>query len=411
MALKFGNGIDLVNQKIINVADPTNATDAVNKQYADALTRSLSWKASVRAASTAAGTLASDFEPTDMLDGIELVEGDRILLKNQAAGEENGIYVVQASGAPARATDADTALKLKGATVTVQEGTVNEDKVYRLITDNVTLDTTALTWTEIGGGGTSYSADNQGITETGGVFSLALDGSTLSKSGSGLRLAAGIAGAGIVYNSSALDVNVDGTTIEISSDALRIAATAAGSGLSGGGASALSVNTGTASATGLEISSDTVRIAADAAGGGLSGGGGSALSVNTGTASATGLEVSSDTVRIATDAAGAGLTGGGGSALAVGQGSTYSGITVSANDIDINATVVVRKYAVNIGNGSNTSIAVTHNLGTKDITWSVRANSDDSFVLTDGVATNTNTLTLTFATAPTTDQYRVVVHA
>lgn len=88
--------------------------------------------------------------------------------------------------------------------------------------------------------------------------------------------------------------------------------TAAGSGL-GHSAGVLSVNAG----TGLEVVSDNVRIASSAAGAGLTGGGGSALDVNTGTASATGLEISSDTVRIASAGLGFGLTGGSGSAVAV----------------------------------------------------------------------------------------------
>jgi len=53
---------------------------------------------------------------------------------------------------------------------------------------------------------------------------------------------------------------------------------------------------------------------------------------------------------------------------------------------------------------------VTHNLGTQDITWSLRDVSTNTFAWTDGVATDANTLTLTFAVAPTTNQYRVVVH-
>lgn len=439
MAMKFGNGIDLVNQKIVNVADPTSATDAVNKQYADALTRSLAWKHAVRVATTSAGTLATDFDDGTSVDGITIATGDRILIKNQAAGEENGIYVVAASGAPTRADDADTANELKGATVTVLQGTVNGDKVFRLVTDNVTLGTTSLSWTEIGGGGTTYTADGDGIELSSTTFSLELDGGTLSKSSSGLRVASGIAGAGIVFNSAALDVNTDGTTIEVSSDAVRIAAGAAGAGLTGGGGSALAVgagtgitvnandvalsasvagsglthtagvldvNTGTASATGLEISSDTVRIATDAAGSGLSGGGGSALSVNTGTSSATLLEINSDAVRISADAAGAGLTGGAGSALAVGAG---SGITVNANDVAVNSSVA-RVYAASIGDNSTTNIVVTHNLGTRDVMVTVRnASSPYEEIIVDNEATSTTTATLRFATAPTTNQYRVIV--
>jgi len=59
----------------------------------------------VRVATTTAGTLASDFENGDTIDGVVLVTGDRILIKDQSTGTENGIYVVEATGAPTRASD------------------------------------------------------------------------------------------------------------------------------------------------------------------------------------------------------------------------------------------------------------------------------------------------------------------
>lgn len=71
---------------------------------------------------------------------------------------------------------------------------------------------------------------------------------------------------------------------------------------------------------------------------------------------------------------------------------------------------LARKFAGTIGDGSSTSIAVTHSLGTKDVTFSVRQNSDDAHVIPDAVSTDTNTLTLTFAVAPTTNALRVTVH-
>lgn len=68
------------------------------------------------------------------------------------------------------------------------------------------------------------------------------------------------------------------------------------------------------------------------------------------------------------------------------------------------------KYAADIGNGLLTDITVTHNLGTKDITYSIRQNSDDAFIDCAVVATSTTTATFSFSTAPTSNQYRVVIH-
>src|SRR4029079_10636106 len=88
---KIGNPVADVSNggfKLTNVADPISGTDAANKQYVDATAQGLDIKASVRVATTAAGTLASTFENGDTVDCIVLATGNRILIKNQAAGSE-----------------------------------------------------------------------------------------------------------------------------------------------------------------------------------------------------------------------------------------------------------------------------------------------------------------------------------
>lgn len=261
--MKVMNGLDLQSQKITNLADPSSATDAVTKQYADNVARGLSWKEPVRAATTANGTLATAFANGQSIDGVTLVTGDRILLKNQTAGAENGIYVVAASGPPSRATDADTNGELKpGTAVTVVEGTANADKVFQIISDSaITIGTTAQTWGQLGGG-SSYTAGN-GLNLSGSQFT----------------------------------------------------------------------------------------------------------------------------------------------AVAASNG----GISVGADGIALDTSIAARKFSQNIGNGSSTSIAVTHNLGTKDVAVSLRQNSDDAGFITDWVATDANTVTLTFASAPSNNQHRVTV--
>lgn len=132
-----------------------------------------SWKQSVRAATTTAGTLVSSFEDGDTVDGVVLAAGDRILVKNQAAPAENGIYVVAASGAPARAADADTASELHGAAVFVSEGTTNGNTQWQMTTDlPITVNTTGLVWAQVGGGA-SYTGTSNRITITGNQIDIA----------------------------------------------------------------------------------------------------------------------------------------------------------------------------------------------------------------------------------------------
>ena len=180
--------VDLNSQKITNLATPTSATDAANKGYVDAAVVGIDWKASVRVATTAAVTLATAFENGDVLDGVTLATGNRVLVKDQADGAENGIYTVNASGAPTRATDADTAAEVTASfAVFVEEGTVNADSAWTLTNNGtVTIGTTALVFTQFTGLGQ--------ITAGNGLTKLA---NTLDV----------VAGTGIIANAN--DVAID----------------------------------------------------------------------------------------------------------------------------------------------------------------------------------------------------------
>lgn len=115
-------------------------TIAINRQDA---------KASVRAATTA--NIALNGLPT--VDGVVLAAGDRVLVKNQAAGSQNGIYVA-AAGAWARSADADENAEVTPSlTVSVESGATLADTVWQLITDApIVVGTTALVFQEITNG-------------------------------------------------------------------------------------------------------------------------------------------------------------------------------------------------------------------------------------------------------------------
>lgn len=134
-----------IAQQTLNVKSDGAAWQNIsNGQAAGGTT--LDWKDAVRVATTGPGTLATSFENGDTIDGIVLATGDRILIKDQAAGDENGIYIVQASGAPIRAEDANTNAKVtSGLACQVNEGTANANTFWYLSTINpIVLDTTAL---------------------------------------------------------------------------------------------------------------------------------------------------------------------------------------------------------------------------------------------------------------------------
>lgn len=166
----FTGSVSLGGNQITSLADPTLSTDAATKAYVDSLIQGFDWKQSVRAATTGPGTLSSAFANGSVIDGVTLATGDRILIKNQTTGSENGIYVVNASGAPTRASDADASADMTaGVTVFISEGNTQGNSAWSITTDDViTLGTTAITFTQVAGG-SLYSAGD-GLTLNGSAF-------------------------------------------------------------------------------------------------------------------------------------------------------------------------------------------------------------------------------------------------
>jgi hypothetical protein len=268
--------VSLNSHKITNLLDPSGAQDAASKAYVDSVATGLDVKASVRVATAAA--LAAYTRSGNVItanangvmaavDGVTLVAGDRILLKDGAAGADNGIYTVTSLGSAGtpfvltRATDADSSAEVTpGMYVFTEEGTTNSDAGFVLTTNApITLNTTALTFTQFTGAGQ--------IT----------------------------AGAGLTKTGNTLDV-------------------------------------------------------------------------------------------------GAG-----------------TGISVAADTVGIDTALVVRKYAASIGDGAATSYNVDHNLGSLDVEVQVFANADGTQVEPDITRSTTNRVIVAFTTAPTTNQYRVLV--
>ena len=197
--------IAMGTSKITGLGTPTDATDAATKSYVDAVTEGLHIHEAVIAATTANVTLSSALENGDTLDGITLATGNRILVKNQSTASENGIYVVQASGQPTRATDFDTASEVdSGDFVFVYSGTVNGATGWVQTNKPATIGTDAIAFTQFSGAGT-YTAGN-GLTLTGTAFSIntgtTVDLST-SQSLSNKTLASAVATTALTLNATA----------------------------------------------------------------------------------------------------------------------------------------------------------------------------------------------------------------
>lgn len=148
-------------------SDTRFATQKAAKAYADSLAGGLIYKTACRVATTTNGTLASAFENGDTIDGVALATNDRILLKNQTTQTENGIYTVNASGAPTRATDADTGAELLHAAVLITAGTANANTSWACSnTTAPSLGSDNVTFGQISGANTYTPGTGLGLTGT-----------------------------------------------------------------------------------------------------------------------------------------------------------------------------------------------------------------------------------------------------
>ena len=173
------------------------------KEYVDAVKQALDIKESVLVATTSnisgtynngSGTITAGSNGAFSVDGQTPSQGARVLVKDQSAAAENGIYTlttVGSGGAPfvlTRADDADSSAELTGGTfVFVETGTANGENGFVFTHDGApTLGTTDLNVSQFSGAGQIIAGD------------------ALTKSG------------------NTLNVNDDNITLEVNSDALRI---------------------------------------------------------------------------------------------------------------------------------------------------------------------------------------------
>ena len=223
---------------------PSGSTDIANKSYVDTVAQGLDTKASVVAGTTANISLTG----AQTIDGVSVVATDRVLVKNQTAPAENGIYVASAT-AWTRATDMNTWVQVPGAYVFVETGTTLADTGW-VCTSNAggTINVTAMTWAQFSGAGSGVSSITFGTTgltpstTTTGAVTVA---GTLAVANGGTGLSSGTSGGVLAYTAT-------GTLA--SSAALAASALVIGGG-AGAAPSTTTTGTGVVTALGVNVGS------------------------------------------------------------------------------------------------------------------------------------------------------------
>jgi hypothetical protein len=197
----LGSNLDAGGYQVTNLGTPNNSTDAATKGYVDAVSEGLHIHEAAQAATTVNISISNDLQVGDVIDNVTLVAGNRVLVKNQNTASENGIYVVQPTGAAIRAADFDQPAEVDGGDfIFVTGGTINDNTGWvQTSTGVVTIGTDPIYFTQFSGAGTYLAG-----------YGLYLDGNTFTANANVLASLTDLSTA--VTNHSNLATGVHGVT-------------------------------------------------------------------------------------------------------------------------------------------------------------------------------------------------------
>ena len=174
IATQASSSVSISGGSITGIGSPSSNTDVAIKSYVDQAVAGLRTRTIAECASTANVNLANGLEAGDAIDGVTLVAGDRVLLKNQSTATQNGLYIAVASGAGTASRDPehDTIAELSGQMIVVNQGSANDNKIFLCTTDNDgSIGSTSITYTQVTPSN-SGTVESVGITQSGSEFTI-----------------------------------------------------------------------------------------------------------------------------------------------------------------------------------------------------------------------------------------------
>ena len=187
IATQAANNVSISGGAVTGLGSPSSSSDAATKNYVDQAVAGLRTRTIAECATTANVNLTNGLEAGDAIDGITLVAGDRVLVKDQSTASENGLYLAVSSGAASRDPEHDSIAELSGGMVVVNQGSTNDNKIFLCTTDNTgSVGSTSITYTVVTPSNTG-TVTSVGVADSGaGEFTV---GSTPVTSSGNITLA------------------------------------------------------------------------------------------------------------------------------------------------------------------------------------------------------------------------------
>ena len=182
IATQASNNVAITGGSVTGLGSPSSSSDAATKNYVDDAVAGLRTRIIAECATTANVNLSNGLEAGDSIDGITLVAGDRVLVKDQSTASENGLYLAVSSGAASRDPEHDSIAELSGGMVVVNQGTANDNKIFLCTTDSTgSIGSTSITYTQVTPSNTG-TVTSIGISD-GGASEFTVGSSPVTSSG------------------------------------------------------------------------------------------------------------------------------------------------------------------------------------------------------------------------------------